>query len=104
MRRSDQQIRAMFEESFPSPTQIEEDEACHRVFRRLAGGAARAGAAPAVASTYTSGRPVRLVPVAAAIGVVLLLSFVGTRIFMQSPTLSALVENEDGTTFRLVEG
>jgi len=94
----------MFDESFPSPTQVETDEACQRVFLRLTFGAAPAGTAPSLASAYTSGRPVRLAPVAAAVGMVLLLSFVVTRMFMQSPTLSANVENEDGTTFRLVAG
>src|SRR5688572_19327173 len=102
MRRIEQQIRAMFEESFPSPTQIQEDDACQRVFRRLDCVAAPAEAAPSDHPAH-AWRP-RLASVSIAFAMVLLLSIALVLKFKQTADLSAIVENEDGTTFRLVAG
>src|SRR5688572_23737378 len=102
MRRSEQRIRKMFEESFPSPPPAETEEVCERVFRRLDCGAAPAGAAPLDHPARVR-RP-RSVSVAMAFAVVLLLCIALALMFKQTADLTAIVENEDGTTYRLVAG
>jgi uncharacterized protein (TIGR03435 family) len=106
MKRDEQNIKEIFDRSFPSPTQAEVESTCDRVLNRLMDG----GADGLQETIVDPVQPVRSrwqitpIGIAAAIAVLAVFSIPFLRTVVLNRSIYAIVENEDGSQYRLAAG